>query len=125
MIPQTQTRSFREFRLLAAGMIAAGAVWPLLPIHPPLLCPLRSATGIPCPFCGMTRSVVALLHGDVVASLRFNPGGIFIVALAIVLLAGPSWLKAINARYHPSVWLLVPVFVALWAYNIGWNPTFN
>ena len=72
MIPQTQTRSFREFRLLAAGMIAAGAVWPLLPIHPPLLCPLRSATGIPCPFCGMTRSVVALLHGDVVASISIS-----------------------------------------------------
>ena len=125
MIQQTQTRPFRELRLLAAGMIAAGAVWNLLPVHPPLLCPLRTATGIPCPFCGMTRSVVAAVHGDIVASLRFNPGGIFILAFAIVVLLWPTWVKAVNARYRPSVWLFVPVLVALGVYNIVWNPTFN
>jgi hypothetical protein len=125
VIQQTQTRPFRELRLLAAGMLAAGAVWPLLPVHPPVLCPLRTATGIPCPFCGMTRSVVAAVHGDIVASLRFNPGGIFILAFAVVVLAWPAWVKAVNARYHPSVWLLVPVLVALGAYNVVWNPTFN
>jgi Protein of unknown function (DUF2752) len=125
VIQQTHTRGWRDLRLVAAGMIAAGAVWPLLPVHPPLLCPLRTSTGVPCAFCGMTRSVVAALHGDVVTSLRFNPGGIVILALAVVVLARPSWLTAFRARYHPSVWLLVPVFAALWVYNVGWNPTFT
>lgn len=35
-------------------------------------CPILLATGWQCPFCGMTRGTVALLHGDVLASLRFN-----------------------------------------------------
>ena len=125
MIQQTQTRGWRDLRLAAAGMIAIGAIWPLLPVHPPGLCPLRETTGVPCPFCGMTRSVVAAVHGDIVASLRFNPGGIVILLLAIVVVVRPSWLVSLRARYHPSVWLLVPIFAAMWVYNVGWNPTFS
>ena len=30
-------------------------------------------TGIPCPFCGMTRACVAAAHGHVAQSLAFNP----------------------------------------------------
>jgi hypothetical protein len=125
VIEHAPTRTLRDLRLAAAGMIAAGAVWPLLPVHPQLLCPLRTATGIPCPFCGMTRSVVAAVHGDIVASLRFNPGGIIILLFAVVLLARPSLLRAIGARFQLAAWMLLPVGIALWVYNIGWNPTFN
>ena len=42
----------------------------LLPVHPPLACPLLARTGIPCPLCGMTRAVVAAVHGDIIGSLR-------------------------------------------------------
>lgn len=28
--------------------------------------------GIPCPGCGMTRALIALLHGDVKASLKYH-----------------------------------------------------
>jgi len=36
-------------------------------------CLLASTTGIPCPGCGMTRAVFALLHGDIHASLHYHP----------------------------------------------------
>jgi Protein of unknown function (DUF2752) len=115
-----------ELRLAAGGMIAIAAAWPLLP-HPPSLCPLRSVTGIPCPLCGMTRAVVAAVQGDIVASVRYHPAGLLVLALALVLVIRPSLVTAVwraVPRRIPA-WLLVVPVVALWAYNIGWNPTFS
>ena len=37
------------------------------------LCVFRLVTGIPCPGCGMTRAVLALLCGDVPAALAYHP----------------------------------------------------
>ncbi len=36
-------------------------------------CLLRRATGVPCPTCGSTRSVLAALRGDFLGSLRASP----------------------------------------------------
>lgn len=120
----TQTVEGRDLRLGAGAMLAAAAVWPLLPVHPPLACPLRSATGIPCPLCGMTRAVVAAVHGDLVGSLRYNPGGLIVVFAAIALLVG-GW-RLTRIRLPDSV--LPPALAllgGLWVYNIAWNPTFQ
>jgi hypothetical protein len=46
------------------------------------LCPIAGSLGVPCPGCGLTRATLALLHGDWQGALRF----------------------------HPLVWLLLPVF---------------
>jgi Protein of unknown function (DUF2752) len=109
----------RNVRIVAVGLVAVAAVWPILPAHPPLACPLRSATGIPCPFCGMTRAVVAAAHGDVVGSLRFNPAGILVLALAAYVIFRPRL-----PRVRAPVWILFAVGAVLWAYNIALNPTF-
>jgi Protein of unknown function (DUF2752) len=53
-----------------AGMAAAWLHWFGLP---PLACPLRAVTGIPCPTCGATRAFASLIDGHVAASFRFNP----------------------------------------------------
>ena len=45
-------------------------------------CLFRRMTGFYCPGCGNTRSVLALLHGDIFTSLRYN---ITPVVLGIVL----------------------------------------
>lgn len=36
-------------------------------------CPIRYITGIDCPGCGMTRALLALLKGDLAASIAFHP----------------------------------------------------
>ncbi|MGQ0824413.1 MAG: DUF2752 domain-containing protein [Actinomycetota bacterium] len=112
----------RELRLAAGTMIGSAAVWPLLPLHPSLACPLRTTTGIPCPMCGMTRAVVAAAHGDVGASLRYNPVGIVVLALAVALVLAPSLARA---RWRVRPWAAVAAVGMLWAYNIALNPTFN
>ncbi|MCZ7535537.1 MAG: DUF2752 domain-containing protein [Acidimicrobiia bacterium] len=109
----------RELRLASAGLLGVAALWPALPVHPPLACPLRATTGIPCPLCGMTRAVVAAVHGDVVASVAYNPAGIVAVLLAVALLLVPRLRRvAISSR------LVVVVGALLWAWNVTLNPTF-
>jgi hypothetical protein len=52
---------------------------------PPLICPFRFLTGIPCPGCGMTRSFLAIARGDVHQAVFYNLFGP--VLFAIFLLA--------------------------------------
>lgn len=53
------------------------------------LCLFKSVTGIPCPSCGVTRSVLSLVSGDVVTALWVNPLGIL---ASILLLVVPVWI---------------------------------
>jgi hypothetical protein len=50
-------------------------------------CPLRFATGIDCPFCGMTRATLALGHGDLRGALGFHPFAPFVLVGVVILLA--------------------------------------
>jgi hypothetical protein len=116
---QTQEIGLRDLRYAGAAMLGAALVWPALPVHPPYACPLRAITGIPCPFCGMTRAVVAAVHGNIVTSLKYNPAGILLVALAVALVVG--WRAE---RVRVPKWVLPVAFALLWAWNLTLNPTF-
>jgi hypothetical protein len=114
-------RRDRDLRIAGAGLLGAAAVWPFLPVHPPLACPLRAATGIPCPFCGMTRACVAAVHGHLGTSLAFNPAGVLVVLVALTALLRPQLIS----RVRTPMWAVVIAFGALWLWNIGFNPTFH
>jgi hypothetical protein len=116
----TRSIELRPLRVLGGAMLGVAALWPLLPAHPPGVCPLRTTTGIPCPLCGMTRAVVEAVHGDIAASLRYHPAGVLAVLFAIVLLVG--W--RVERVRIPNALLVVSV-AALWIYNVTLNPTFN
>jgi hypothetical protein len=81
----------RPFRYLGAAMLALGLVLPHVAGDPGLPCPLRSVTGVPCPMCGMTTSVKAVLGGRLHPAFAANPAGLLAVAVAIALLARPAW----------------------------------
>ena len=51
------------------------------------LCLLHNLFGVECPFCGMTRSFVALAHGHVENAFRFHPAGplLFVTMVVLVL----------------------------------------
>lgn len=53
------------------------------------ICTFKRVTTLPCPSCGSTRSVIALLTGDFQKAILINPLGILI---AVVLLVLPFWL---------------------------------
>ena len=49
--------------------------------HHLLSCPFKSFVGIDCPGCGLQRSVLALMRGDLAASFRFYPATVPIIGL--------------------------------------------
>lgn len=52
-------------------------------------CLIKSVTGLPCPSCGSTRSVLSIAHGDIITAMLWNPIGIFLVLLMLIL---PVWI---------------------------------
>ena len=67
-------------------------------------CPFRLATGLPCPFCGMTRSVYAAGQGDLQTSLERNPlGPLALVVAAIVLWrVARAAIRRVPVRWPPG-----------------------
>lgn len=53
------------------------------------VCLFKQLTTVPCPSCGSTRSVVALLNGNLIDSVLYNPFGLLIF---LFLLITPFWL---------------------------------
>jgi hypothetical protein len=49
-------------------------------------CWFRAVFHVDCPFCGMTRSFVALAHGELSAAVRFHPAGPLLFAAMVAAL---------------------------------------
>lgn len=82
------------------GLILAGAAGVHLGLYmaglPAWACPVRAATGIPCPGCGLTTATGQLLHGEFVASFQthaFAP--VFLVGSVLLMVA-----TLLPGRYH-------------------------
>ncbi|NOQ26396.1 MAG: DUF2752 domain-containing protein [Bacteroidales bacterium] len=52
-------------------------------------CIFKNITNLPCPSCGSTRSIIAFLNGEFAESLYWNPIGILLILLLIIV---PLWL---------------------------------
>ncbi len=52
-------------------------------------CMFRSITGVPCPSCGMTRSVTTLARGNIANALWWNPLGVIMFASMVLF---PLWI---------------------------------
>lgn len=57
--------------------------------HSIQVCPIKKTTSIPCPSCGSTRAVVALMKGEILESFYINPLGILV---ALIMLIIPFWI---------------------------------
>ena len=77
-------------RWVGGAMLAVGAGLAHVPGNPGLPCPLRTITGVPCPFCGMTTSVKAVMRADLGTAVAANPLGILAVGVAAFLLLRPQ-----------------------------------
>lgn len=87
--------SASRFYLLIAVLLAIGWIWIFLNLNyfPDAkgheVCLFKIVSGIPCPSCGSTRSVMNLLKGNWLQGLNINPLGILILLFMLVV---PFWL---------------------------------
>jgi hypothetical protein len=64
-------------------------------------CLFRAATGVPCPTCGGTRALLALVRFDVAAALAWNPL-VTLAALVFVLGGLVALARALGGRGVPD-----------------------
>lgn len=82
-------RRFNDF-FVSISILVIGSLWIFyserLPIHPS--CLMKTLSGVPCPGCGGTRAVSALLHGDVFNAIYINPLSLLVF---IFFCIAPIW----------------------------------
>ena len=99
---------------------------------PITLCWFHAVTGLPCPGCGLTRSLASLSHGHLGDAFRYHPFGLVLYALFVGLtaagLAGEArrarlraWLeqRALAARSRAVYHGLVAAFLGFGLVRLG------
>ncbi len=90
-------------------------------------CLFRTFLHLPCPGCGMTRSLISLWHADPAVSFRYHPMGILIfsgcilsVTASLIYALCPPWRKGVE-RFseliiHPRLTMAgLVMLIAIWA----------
>jgi hypothetical protein len=100
----------------------------------PTLCPFRLLTGVPCPACGISRSVGALSAGDFSTSVSMHPLGILVAFFIFLLLIRPDWIIKLSERFNlffnqlnfiKKATLISVTLISLWLWNLlRWDLNF-
>ncbi len=124
--------------ILAASLSILLAALFLIPAEPgeslriggstlPNICLLRQTSGLPCPGCGLTRSLVSAVHADWARSLTHHRMGLLVLGYLILQsVARLAWLGLPRLRERTAVGCraldlsLVPLLLLL---VLNWIPT--
>lgn len=94
----------------ALGVLSA-AVW-VLGAWPATVCAFRAMTGVPCPTCGATRLLAAVLAGDPWLALRMNP----LLGCGAALVGGYlAYAAVVAVRRRPRLRVSLAPREAAWA----------
>lgn len=95
-------------------------------------CIFKNITGLPCPSCGMSRSVVSVIQARFIDALYWNPLGYL---MTLVMIIFPIWilvdviankktfLRFYNQveKYFKNKWIsysFIVIIILLWGWNI-------
>ncbi|MCH5256861.1 MAG: DUF2752 domain-containing protein [Lachnospiraceae bacterium] len=104
---QTGARIWKDIReyWMAAVVLLVYTIAVNLIFHN--FCPMVIVSGLPCPGCGLTRSIVCLISGRLSQSLYINPMGIPIACILIYFF----WNRYITGRKAKGMTVLITCVV--------------
>jgi uncharacterized protein DUF2752 len=126
--------SLLEERGLTAALVLAGAAQvALVGLHlPGWPCAFRAVTGLPCPGCGMSRSVAALVRGhwrEAMAWHAFGPLALAVAVLMVVAAVLPAGSRhrlaehvAAVERRTGSALVLAAALLLYWILRLLYTP---
>jgi hypothetical protein len=112
-VRRTTLVELSDARVAAGLLLAGGSVQTLLPHPVGPSCPLRAATGIPCPLCGMTTGVTAAVDLRLADAFAANPAGIVAVVVALLVL-GVQGRTAVSL----PAWLVPTALALMWLFEL-------
>ena len=92
-----------------------------------VICVFRNVTGLPCPFCGGTRSVGSILSGDLAEAWSFNPLGFAAILILCLALLRPNLLKRVvdflaqkwwGISHRVQVFVIIGLNTGAWLLNL-------
>ncbi len=82
----------KRFYLAVVLYYLAGLFWLIVSsssVELPFGCIFKHTSGLPCPSCGTTRSLLCIFQGNIWEAMYWNPMGIFWLIIILIL---PVWL---------------------------------
>lgn len=76
----------RDWDSYKTGLIVVAVIMAVVSLLGHGLCPSRELLGLPCPGCGLTRSILLILRGQWAESWQLQPFGYAWLALAMVFI---------------------------------------
>lgn len=120
----TKKEQWTIFICLHSGLLLSLLILPpylfVTSILPTELCSMVKLMGLYCPLCGATRAFYALLHFDILNSLRYNPIVIMFI-LAFIAYDIPLIVHLIKGKTRKSIvkpWMVITPLVIWGVYLI-------
>ncbi|MGQ8335929.1 DUF2752 domain-containing protein [Sunxiuqinia sp. A32] len=91
----------------------------------PHFCLVERLIGIPCPVCGVSRSVLSLYDFKIMDSLKYNPNGL-LIAIAFLTQIPLRMIALFDGKYYPMIEkisrsmtrLLLVTLLTYWFYKL-------
>lgn len=82
-------------------------------------CPIKYLAGVPCPSCGLSRALAALLRLDFRTALRFHPMVFVLPPVVLYALFGKKPLFGSKNLERMLLWSVIVLDIAIWLIRLA------